>query len=67
LTLITEFIWIEIVYRKFPILATEGKKSPTESSERGGRSSGVVSWIKREKEDWKEFTQLPIFFSQYRS
>jgi hypothetical protein len=26
-----------------------------------------LNWVKREKEDWAEFTRLPIFFSQYLS
>jgi hypothetical protein len=62
-TLVTEFIWIQVVYRNFPILAmdTSNKDSSSTTRTSGG---GVANWLKREKQDWAEFSRLPIFFSQ---
>jgi len=62
-TLVTEFIWIQVVYRNFPILAmdTSNKDSATTTRNSG---PGVANWLKREQQDWAEFSRLPIFFSQ---
>lgn len=62
LTLMTEFLWIEVVYRKFPVLATPRNRA--EASRETSRGQGVVRWLKGEKEDWVEFSRLPIFFSK---
>jgi hypothetical protein len=64
LTLVTEFIWIEVVYRNFPVLSDDTSRHQLSSTARSN-GTGVVRWIKREKEDWLEFSRLPIFFSQF--
>lgn len=62
-TLVTEFIWIQVVYRNFPILAMETSHKDSSSTTRTS-GTGVADWLKREKQDWAEFSRLPIFFSQ---
>jgi iron-regulated transporter 1 len=54
-----------VVYRKFPVLSSPTSNTTPSGTRNSG--SGVLNWVKREKEDWAEFTRLPIFFSQYRS
>jgi iron-regulated transporter 1 len=61
-TLITEFLWIEVVYRKFPVLAIPRDREAASRQSTAG--NGVMRWFKREKEDWIEFSRLPIFFSR---
>ena len=61
-TLVTEFIWIQVVYRNFPILAVDSSHKDTSSMRTSVTS--VTDWFKREKQDWAEFSRLPIFFSQ---
>ena len=61
-TLVTEFIWIQVVYRNFPILAVDSSHKDTSSMRTS--VTGVADWFKREKQDWIEFSRLPIFFSQ---
>lgn len=69
LTMLTEFWWIEIVYRCFPDLATERVRKPAEveSETRGHGVQSALQWLRREKADWLEFSRLPIFFSESRS
>lgn len=67
-TLVTEFWWIEAVYRHFPILASDSSSTVAPTSEglsppTSGSQPGVVAWLKREKADWAEFARLPIFYS----
>jgi iron-regulated transporter 1 len=66
ITLITEFIWIEVVYRKFPVLGISRSTIGSASSAVRESAPGFIGWIKREKQDWTEFSRLPIFFSQSR-
>ncbi|RSH91224.1 hypothetical protein EHS25_009523 [Saitozyma podzolica] len=71
-TCAAEYFWIEVVYRRFPVLA-EGEEAkaltrlptaPTSSDSRlpsMWRQAG--KWWKRERGDWAEFIRLPIFAS----
>ena len=63
-TLVTEFIWIQVVYRNFPILAVDTSNKNSSNTTRIS-GPGVANWLKREKQDWAEFSRLPIFFSQF--
>lgn len=74
ITLVSEFWWIEVVYRRFPVLTsnqarqTDDESSPVATlSSSEARSRGAVGWFERERKDWAEFIRLPIFFSTSRS
>lgn len=65
LTLMTEFWWIEVVYRRFPMLALDHRQARGGDGEDAPRGrGGWVGWLEREKADWAEFARLPIFFSE---
>lgn len=71
---ITEFMWTEVVYKRFPILSEDeeirkGNSTPSmgEHQFEGNRVSSVKlfkQWLKRERDDWIEFYHLPIFASE---
>ena len=71
----TEFWWIKLVYKRFPILKTDEdeRRSATHVSEIEVRTSTVTSaqgwrsWLRKEVDDWREFSRLPIFWSEFSS
>lgn len=70
---VTEFMWTEVVYKRFPILSEDEEirkgnstLSMGEHQFEGNRVSSVKlfkQWLKRERDDWIEFYHLPIFAS----
>ena len=68
----TEFWWIKLVYKRFPILREDEneRRSAKQVSDIGVRTStmtsaqGWRSWLRKEVDDWREFSRLPIFWSK---
>ncbi|OWZ66836.1 hypothetical protein AYX14_00563 [Cryptococcus neoformans] len=70
---VTEFMWTEVVYKRFPILSEDeeirkGNNTPSMGGHQfeENRVSSVElfkQWLKRERDDWIEFYHLPIFAS----
>ncbi len=62
----TEYFWIQVVFKRFPILQYEdrtphdGRLDRCDHSKGGGGSWNA--WAKQEKADWIEFSRLPIFY-----
>lgn len=72
---VTEFMWTEVVYKRFPILSEDeeirkGNNTPSMGGHQfeENRVSSVElfkQWLKRERNDWIEFYHLPIFASEW--
>lgn len=72
---VTEFMWTEVVYKRFPILSEDEEiRKGNNTPSMGGyqfeenRVSSVElfkQWLKRERDDWIEFYHLPIFASEW--
>lgn len=68
---VTEWIWIQVVFKRFPILSGDRDERPEVESftafSRGakGPTRSWQTWWRREKEDCLEFSRLPIFASEY--
>jgi iron-regulated transporter 1 len=77
-TAIAEYLWIQVVYSRFPILASHSGSVLAERAsvdaemtvgcENPARSLNgrVASWLGMERADWAEFAKLPIFCSECR-
>lgn len=64
-----EYFWIEVVFKGFPILQSDEDGRPEEEipARRQRRLGTRQNWkgcLEQEKEDWMEFSRLPIFCSE---
>jgi hypothetical protein len=72
ITLVTELIWTQIVYNKFPILKTdeERRKKIRVEAEREritSKSNGKSEWMqgfREELADWRELAAIPAFWRE---
>jgi len=73
MTLVMEYLWIRVVYKRFPILCEQkqehGYSRAVEDEAEGSGAAvpgrGLKRWIVRERDDWAEFIRLPIFASEF--
>ncbi|KAK1925025.1 Ferroporti-1 [Papiliotrema laurentii] len=64
LSFAAEFWWIEVVYKRFPVLHDQFRHRDHEQREAGGAERrNWRGWLEMEIKDWIEFARLPIFCS----
>jgi hypothetical protein len=65
LSFAAEFWWIEVVYKRFPVLHDQFRHRDHEQREAGGAERrNWRGWLEMEIKDWIEFARLPIFCSE---
>lgn len=76
MTAVVEYLWIQVVYTRFPILAIPDNSMVNENdgyvevgeivdADRVGIKENLFIWAKTEMSDWSEFARLPIFCSEF--
>ena len=60
-SLVAEFLWINVVYKSFPVLA---EKEQTETATSSKTRQTAREWAANELKTWRVYASLPVFWSR---